>query len=55
MVDNHGYPTGVWYTMRTKFPPKNFKFVLILDTRRDTIWTVMDDTDGTPPGAPPRF
>lgn len=25
MVDNHGYPTGAWYTMRTKFLPKEFQ------------------------------
>nr|DAR37365.1 MAG TPA: hypothetical protein [Caudoviricetes sp.] len=25
MVDNHGYPTGVWYTMRTKFLPKEMQ------------------------------
>ena len=34
-------------------PQRNPNLRLILDTRRDTIWTVKDDTDGTPPGAPP--
>lgn len=34
-------------------PQRNPNLCLILDTRRDTIWTVKDDTDGTPPGAPP--
>ena len=34
-------------------PQRNANLGLILDTRRDTIWTVKDDTDGTPQGAPP--
>ena len=31
-------------------PQRNSNLGLILDTRRDTIWTVKDDTDGTPQG-----
>lgn len=34
-------------------PERNANLGLILDTRRDTIWTVKDDTDGTPQGTPP--
>lgn len=32
-------------------PQRNANLGLILDTRRDTIWTVKDDTDGTPQGS----
>lgn len=34
-------------------PQKILNLGLILDTHHDTIWTVKDDTDGTPQGTPP--
>lgn len=34
-------------------PQRNANLGLILATHRDTIWTVKDDTDGTPQGTPP--
>lgn len=51
MVDNHGYPTGYGINANKISPKRNANLGLILDTRRDTIWTVKDDTDGTPQGS----
>lgn len=42
---------GIVYYANKISPKKNANLYLILDTRRDTIWTVKDDTDGTPQGS----
>jgi hypothetical protein len=44
---------GMVYHANKISPQRNANLGLILDTRRDTIWTVKDDTDGTPQGTPP--
>ena len=41
---------GMVYNANKISPKRNANLGLILDTRRDTIWTVKDDTDGTPQG-----
>lgn len=46
---------GMVYHANKISPQRNANLGLILDTRRDTIWTVKDDTDGTPQGNRPRF
>lgn len=53
MVDNHDTLRGYGIPCEQNFSQKNANLGLILDTRRDTIWTVKDDTDGTPQGTPP--
>lgn len=53
MVDNHDTLRGYGISCEQNFSPKNANLGLILDTRRDTIWTVKDDTDGTPQGNRP--
>lgn len=53
MVDNHDTLRGMVYHANKISPQKNANLGLILDTRRDTIWTVKDDTDGTPQGNRP--
>ena len=42
---------GMVYHANKISPQRNANLGLILDTRRDTIWTVKDDTDGTPQGS----
>lgn len=42
---------GMVYHANKISPKRNANLGLILDTRRDTIWTVKDDTDGTPQGS----
>jgi hypothetical protein len=44
---------GMVYHANKISPQRNANLLLTLDTRRDTIWTVKDDTDGTPQGTPP--
>ena len=44
---------GMVYHANKISSQKKVNLGLILDTRRDTIWTVKDDTDGTPQGIPP--
>lgn len=42
---------GMVYYANKISPQRNANLMLTLDTRRDTIWTVKDDTDGTPQGS----
>ena len=52
MVDNHDIPYGgMVYHAHKISPQRNANSGLILATRRDTIWTVKDDTDETPQGS----
>lgn len=52
MVDNHDIPYGGMVYHANKISPQgNANLGLLLDTHHDTIWTVKDDTDGTPQGS----
>nr|DAT93172.1 MAG TPA: hypothetical protein [Caudoviricetes sp.] len=55
MVDNHDTLRGYGIPCEQNFSPKMQIWGLILAIHHDTIWTVKDDTDGTPAGEPPRF
>ena len=43
---------GMAYHANKISSQRNANFGLILGVHRDTIWTVKDDTDGTPQGSP---
>nr|DAH63282.1 MAG TPA: hypothetical protein [Caudoviricetes sp.] len=45
---------GMVYHANKISPQKISNFLLTMATRCDTIWTVKDDTDGTPKDEPPR-
>ena len=51
MVDNHYTLRGYGIPCEQNFSRKNTNLGLILGVHRDTIWTVKDDTDGTPQGS----
>lgn len=50
MVDNHDTLRGYGIPCEQNFSLKNANLGLLLGVHRDTIWTVKDDTDGTPQG-----
>lgn len=48
MVDNYDTLRGMVYHANKISPQRNVNLGLLLAIRRDTMWTVKDDTGGTP-------